>query len=470
MSSDIYLKLDNEIIKNRFIIQEKNLMIWPLIRWKILSNINTKKYNLKTAHAVSIKKISINSLKYIYDTLKYAPHIMKKNYQIIFYNTARDRVNNKNFNTYSDYYTSLPYKTINIQSSYRNRYYIPNNTNDFAVGEYGKLKAYIINRIKSLFYKTHIYEIERFINYIKTKDYIDNEFAQKIRKELNKYYNRFDYYKSYILKVFRRLDPRLIVVRTAAYGELNGILIKVAKENGIKTAEFQHGVISENHMAYNYGESIFQSKEYKKYLPEYILTYGDYWKNNITIPSKKITIGNPHFYESIKKYKNIKEQKNSILIMSQGTITHKFVNIAKYLSEKLQNYRIVFKLHPGEVPFESRYNELYKYTNIDLAKSGDIYHYIAQCENIIACYSTTIFESLGFKKNLFILDNELSKKNIPKDIGLRFKEKTELIDLILNNKAPEMNYNLEYYFNSKWEENYKKFLSEEVGINNLFNS
>jgi len=465
MSSDIYLKLDNEIIKNRFIIQEKNLMIWPLIRWKILSHINIKKYNLKEPHAIHIKKISINSLKYIYDTLKYSPHIMNSNYQIIFYNSARDRINNKNFNMYSDYYTSLPYKTLNIESPYRYRYYIPNNTNNFAVGQYGKLKAYIINRIKNLFYKTHIYEIERFIKYIKTKDYIDNDFAQKIKKELYKYYNRFDYYKSYILKVFRRLDPRLIVVRTAAYGELNGILLKVAKENGIKTAEFQHGNIHEGHMAYNYGYAVFKSEQYKKYLPDYILTFGDYWNDKIKIPSKIITIGNPNFYESIKKYKDIKEQKDSILIISQGTITDRFVKIAKYLSEKLQNYRILFKLHPGEVPFEGRYKELYKYANIEIAKSGDIFEYIALCENIIACYSTSIYESLGFNKKLFILDNDMSKKNIPEDIGVRFKENEELKDLILNTKERDINYNLEYYFNSNWEDNYKRFLREEVGIN-----
>ncbi|GAH25010.1 unnamed protein product, partial [marine sediment metagenome] len=186
--------------------------------------------------------------------------------------------------------------------------------------------------------------------------------------------------------------------------------------------------------------------------------------DKIKIPSKKITIGNPHFYESIKKYKEIKEQKDSILIISQGDITDKFVNIAKYISEKLPNYRILFKLHPGEVPFESRYKELYKYANIELAKSGDIYKYIAQFENIVACYSTAIFEALGFNKKIFILDNDMSKKKIPEDIGVRFKENEELKDLILNTKELDIHQNLEHYFNSNWKENYKIFLNEEVGI------
>ncbi|MBA7682728.1 hypothetical protein ES703_91080 [subsurface metagenome] len=217
-------------------------------------------------------------------------------------------------------------------------------------------------------------------------------------------------------------------------------------------------------MAYNYGYTVFKSEQYKKCLPDYILTYGDYWNDKIKIPSKIITIGNPHFYESIKKYKDIKEQKDSILIISLGTITHKFVNIAKYLSEKLPNYRILFKLHPGEVPFEDRYKELYKYANIEIAKSGDIYEYIAQIENIVASNSTTIYEALGFNKKLFILEDDMTKNFIPEDIGLRFKENEELKDLILNTKKLDIHQNLEHYFNSNWKENYKNFLNEEVSI------
>ena len=170
---------------------------------------------------------------------------------------------------------------------------------------------------------------------------------------------------------------------------------------------------------------------------------------------------------SIKKYGRVKEQKNTILIISQGDITNKFVNIAKFLSAKLPDYQIVFKLHPGEVPFEWRYKELYNYANIELVKFGDIYEYIARSEKIVACNSSAIFEALGFHKKLFILDDEITKNFIPKNIGMRFKENEELKDLILSNEEPNVNYNLDYHFNSNWKENYKNFLREEVGINNL---
>ena len=463
MSTHEFFELDDEIIKNKFIVKEKNLMIWPLARWRVITYIIGKRNNLTVAQA-SQNKLSLNTLTYIYHTLKYAPHRLNKKYNILYYVSARGRLNNKNFNIGADYYSSLLPKTLVIDASHRGRYYIPDNTDNFATKEYDELKAFLFYQVRKLFSKKNNYSIERFIEFLKMKVSIEEEFAKKVRKKLYFYYFGYDFYRSYLTNLFKKLKPKVIFVRTASYGAFKSVLLKTAKENGILIGEFQHGSISGGHMAYNYGDSIFKSKNYKNYIPDYVLTFGDYWNDKIKMPSKKITIGNPHFYESIKKYKDIKEQKNSILIISQGTITDKFVKIAEYLSEKLQNYNILFKLHPGEVPFEDRYKELYKYANIEIAKSGDIYEYFAQFENIVACYSTTIFESLGFNKKLFILDNDMSKKNIPEEIGVRFKENKELKDLILNTKEVNMAHNLEYYFNSNWEENYKEFLREEVGI------
>jgi len=463
MSTHKHFELDDEIIKKKFIIKEKDLMIWPLIRWRVLSYINRKEKKLAIPHA-SQTKLSLKSFRYIYNSLKYAPHRLNKKYNIMHFNIARGRLNNKNFNIGADYYSFLLPKTLVIDASYRGHYYIPDNTDNFATGEYGELKAFLFYQIKKLFSKKNNHSIERFIEFLKSKDNIEEEFVQKIRKKLYYYYYGYDSYRFYLKNILKKLNPKVIFVRTASYGGFISVLLKLAKENGITTGEFQHGTLYKSHVAYNYGDAVFKSDQYKKYLPDYILTYGDYWNDKIKIPSKIITMGNPHFYESIKKYKNIKEQKNSILIISQGAITDKFVKIAKYLSKELRNYKILFKLHPGEVPFENRYKELYKYANIELTKSGDIYEYIAQFENIVASHSTTIFESLGFNKKLFILDNIMSKKKIPEDTGVRFKENEELKDLILNNKELNMTYNLEYYFNSNWKENYKVFLREEVGI------
>ena len=464
MSTHDFFELDDEIIKNKFIIKEKDLMIWPLIRMRVLSYLIRKRDNLTIAQA-SHTKLSFKNFRYIYNTLKYAPHRFNKRYNVLFYISARGRLNNRNFNIDADYYSSLISKTLLIEDSYRGYYYIPDNTENYATREYGELKAFLLHQVKRLFKKKKNPTIERFIEFLKTKVIIEDNFVKKIRKKLYYYYFGYDFYRSYLNNLFKKLNPKVIFIRSASYGGFTSILLKVAKENGLLTGEFQHGLIMEGHMPYNYGQSVFKSELYKKHLPDYILTYGDYWNDKIIMPSKIITIGNPHFYESIKKFRDIKEQKDSILIISLGHYTDKFVNIAKYLSEKLPNFKILFKLHPGEVPFEYRYKELYKYANIEIAKSGDIYEYFAKFENFVASNSTTVYEALGFNKKLLILQDNLTKNFIPEEIGLRFKKNKELKDLILNTEDLNMDYNLEFFFNSNWEENYKEFLREEVGIN-----
>ena len=44
---------------------------------------------------------------------------------------------------------------------------------------------------------------------------------------------------------------------------------------------------------------------------------------------------------------------------------------------------------------------------------------------------------------------------------MRFKEPK---DLILDTKKSKMAYDLESYFNTDWEKNYKEFMREVVGI------
>lgn len=462
MVIDEFFGFEDDVIKNDFVIKEHNLLIWPLIRWPVLSYIQMIKDNVSSANAKHLL-LSVRNFRYIYDTLLYAPHKLNRKYNVIFYVTARGRLN-KNFNIYSDYFSSLLDKTLVIDSSFRRCYFIPDNTDNFATGDYGRLKSFLFCQMKRILSKKQNPDIERFIYFLRTKDTFEANSSEKIRKKIYEFYLSYDCYKYYLTKVFKKLDPNVVFADDGAYGGYKAILFKTAKENGILTGEFQHGIISKSHLAYNYSDGVFKSKEFRKYLPEYILTFGNYWNEQMNIPCKTVTIGAPHFYESIKKYKDVAEQKNTVLIVSSTNQTDMWVKIAKYLIETLSGYKIIFKLHPQEVPFEESYQPLYKYNNIQVAKSGDIYEYIAKCENIVAHTSTTIFEAMGFDKNIFVLDDKVSKTYIPKDIGIRFKEKEELKELIIQTEKQDIKYDLEYYFNSNWKENYKTFLKEKADI------
>ena len=206
--------------------------------------------------------------------------------------------------------------------------------------------------------------------------------------------------------------------------------------------------------------------EYCEYIPDYLLTWGEYWNKFVKIPGKPLVLGNPQFYDKIGQYKTIKERKNTILVVSQGTITKRFVKFAIDLSKSFSDHKIVYKLHPGEVAFEERYADLYNYDNIIVEKSGDIFEFIAKSEIIVLYYSTTVYESLGFKKKIFIFDGEMSK-SIPQEIGERFKDSKELIQLIKQSQSTNLpnTMDVDKYFNSNWKKNFENFIEREIGLN-----
>jgi len=317
---------------------------------------------------------------------------------------------------------------------------------------------------------THVDEkttkaIDNFIEFL-NKNFamgFDQTFYEMIKNSLIKEATRLSYMKSYFLKLLDRIQPKIVFLEDAHYGG-QSYIIKWAKERGIVTAEFQHGTVSKSHPAYNYGEGVRNSEEYKKYVPDYFLTYGEYWNNQVRIPGKTYVVGNPHFYESIRKYRDIEEQKNTILIVSQWTMTEKFVKIAEYLAKRFKNMRIIFKMHPGEMKNYELIKPLESFQNVEVKKDGDIYELIARCENIVACYSTVVFEVLAFKKRIYVLDNKFSRNYIPKELGVRFGNLEELAEMIEKKVKNVDEPSVEYYFNANWKENYVRFIREEVGL------
>jgi hypothetical protein len=462
MLTDDFCSFEDDIIRNNFFIKEHNLLIWPLVRWQILSYIQMINDHASTDY-VKHPMFAVRNFKYIHDTLLYAPHKLKTKYNIIFYVPSRGRLNN-NFNIYSDYYSSLLNKTLVIDTAFRGSYVIPDKIDNYATGDYGRVASFLLCQIKRIFSVKENPDIEFFIDFLRKKITFEDNFFENIRKKIYEFYLSHKCYKYYLTDVFKKLDPKVVFADGGAYGGYSAILLKTAKEKEILTGEFQHGIISRNHFAYNYRDEVIKNDEYRKYLPDYILTYGDYWNKQIKIPCKVMTIGAPHFYESINKFRNVKEKKKTILIVSQATITGIFVKIAEYLAVTLPHYRIIFKLHPGEVAFEERYQTLYHYNNVQVAKSGDIYKFITECENLVAHTSTTIFEAIGFNKKIFVLDDDVSKVYIPKDIGIKFKNKEDLKELIIQSEKQNLSYDLDYYFNSNWKENYIQFLEENAVI------
>jgi len=466
-----------ELLEFKF--SNENLLIWPFVRYQILSGISQKLNNYSAPHASNEKLKIIEIILYIITTIKSNP-FKAQNFSIAIFATTLDntfKLDGRYFNRVHDYF-ALEYEnsTLIIEESGRRKYRLPRYSKNWASGDLVNIIASIRSRVNIL-NKLSIVDIDKFMQYIENKfaDYFSYTEFNKIRKNLIYTKKIIKYYREYYKILLKKIKPKIIFINCASYGGMKSMLIKLAKEMNIKVAEFQHGIIYRDHPAYNYSRAIFDSAEYAKYLPDFLLTYGEYWNQNMTHPSPKITIGNPHYNSMLDKYRQRKENilKNdvlTILIVSQGIVTEKFVHIAKVLSESLDTnkYNIIFRLHPGEVPFENRYRELYNKPELTISKTGDIYELIFKSDFIIAYNSTTIFEALGFEKPIFILDDDVTKHVIPNDIGIRFKNASNLVEIIKRfNVAPntsEKNY--EYYWESNWKKNYHEFIDLIAEIEN----
>jgi CDP-glycerol glycerophosphotransferase (TagB/SpsB family) len=149
-----------------------------------------------------------------------------------------------------------------------------------------------------------------------------------------------------------------------------------------------------------------------------------------------------------------------ILFVSQGSITDSLIDIAIGLSKKLgDSYRIIYRLHPNEIGDTLKYNKLHPYKNISISDSGDIYKLMGTCQFVIGSYSAVMFEALLFQKPVFIQKNQYSDEYIPKNMGVRFVDESELFTLICSNKQNNNQSMTSTFWTVGWEKRMEHFFA-----------
>lgn len=462
---DEFIKIDNNI-DNYYI---RNLNLWAIYRNDLSS------YLIRSINEGLNKKNKQKKLNYlnIFKGLTLGNPFFLKDKEIVYlspFNANRCYKDNKLFNIYYDDLAIMFKNNTLILESGKHEYKYPKRYFRYSKSSFILRFLSFFKRRKIKLKKGEEKQIENFIESI--KEYIPEN---KIEEGFYYYYKKHIYYSiknqlslsEYYKKLLSKLSAKIVICHDL-YPNIN----LWAKELGIKTAQFQHGIISKSSVGYNFG-SFFFKEEGKKYLPDYLLTRGDKWNEFTNTPSKIITIGYPFFTKKTEEYKrkNLvqgrKENIRTILFISQCAYRSEFAIYAKYLVDNLneEEYNIIFKLHPKCQDRYSEYEDLKGYTNIEIVKKGDIYSLFSKSDMIVSCSSTAIFEALPFNKTIFILKNEISDDVIPREIGHRFNNSKQLLSLILKSKNEMQNYDYTKYFDNKWKENYKKFLKNHVKLN-----
>lgn len=210
------------------------------------------------------------------------PFFLKDKYKEIIYLSRFDcnrcYKDNKLFNIYYDDLAIMFKNNTLFLESGKHRYsggyakrYFKYSKSTFVLEFFSILKKKNI-KIK----KEEEKQIELFIEGIKKYipvDKVKKDFYYCFKKDILdniKYQLSFSkYYK----KLLKKLNAKIVIYHDSS----PNIVHLVAKELGIKTAQFQHGLASELGAGYKYGNFFFK-KEGKKYMPDYLLTRGDKWE------------------------------------------------------------------------------------------------------------------------------------------------------------------------------------------------
>ena len=246
----------------------------------------------------------------------------------------------------------------------------------------------------------------------------------------------FKIYNNYYKRLLKELNIKEVYL-VCSYGM--EALISACKDLNIKTIELQHGVLNDYHMGYSFPLNKVE------YFPDQILFFGRYWFEKTKIPileDNKIIKGYPYLNESISNYSNVKKEKDSLLILTQGNNTNQITEFLRDFIHQNRFYTISIKFHPSEyIAWESKYPEILSWVkngNVEVINNlkETLHLSLAKNEKVLGVSSTAIYEALAFGCQCYILNlpgNEYLE-NLINDSVVIFIENKSNINKILKLK------------------------------------
>ena len=252
------------------------------------------------------------------------------------------------------------------------------------------------------FYKQEFFDFNDVTKIIEQKygiTSINNEFLNRI---LNKYYSDLFFFK----KIIKNFNVKQI------YVVQNGIqkgIFRAAKELGIKTFEYQHGIVTENHIAYNYPKIDFLEEQVS--LPNIIFSYAPIWFQNNFLPNVNIlSLGNSFLYKQLQQ--NAKKTPiRGIVVISADDIGKRLLEFLRNekLQKEIKNIPIYFKLHPNQFHQKHYYTEQLKnFDNIKvITDEFSVGELLENFNTLFTILSTAIYEALQSQRKVILLEDDL---------------------------------------------------------------
>jgi hypothetical protein len=452
----------------QFAFEFDGLLMWPFVRAKLLFEAIARDYGLlPNPHAAS-ERLSIGQLAtYACRSIVENPLTSRRPFDIVMFVSGIANVNRGSgyFNRLHDNF-ALEFKndTLLIEDSTRKRYLRPRTFPNVKCHDLVTISGALWAKCRAAKARD-VRVIGQFFRFLRDRFAYSFEaaFWDNLEDYLRERARRFPVLHWWYSKMFEQLKPKIIFQEDASYGS-RSYICKWARAHGIPTAEVQHGIIVRNHPAYNYAQALVDSAEYAQYLPQYLLVYGEYWAQRVRTASKTVLVGNPYLSERLceKAEPQSNGAKKKILIISGIGFPEELKRVTLRLTQKLglDEYEVILRPHPGEVPYaEERYGDLQEH-GVKLDVTRDFYRSLAQADFVAGEISTALYEALAFGKKVVVYDHAYTELHFEGEQALcKFKTGSDLARIIQRGSA-WTHLDNRWIWESEWRTRYRDFINE----------
>jgi hypothetical protein len=394
----------------------------------------------------------------------YRNPLLAKKHDIIFFSNSRRKKQDDGFwwDIYIDHLEKqLGHSTILFEKDLFLKYRKPAKTEKMVYLTYIDLLV----DLKKYLRKSRAKFSDEEINYlselsIKIKDVFG--YSLDLTSYVNHKLTRRKRILPYYQKLLSKIKPKAVIL-ICNYGKED--FVEACKQSNIPTIELQHGGITKYHVGYS-----FEKESAKKIIfPDYLFTFGKYWKDTVAYPipkNKIVNVGFPELEIRKQHYLDVKKKKQ-ILFISQTTIGSDLSKFAVELSKnKALDYKIKYKLHPFEVfTWKEEYPWL-KNSNLEVIdhEGENLYKLFAESEVQVGVYSSAIFEGLSFQLKTFIIDMpgiEYMEDLIKSGSVTKVSQPEELVEIISDKRTKE--FETEPFFKNDSINNIKNELNKIIG-------
>lgn len=435
--------------------QINGIYLWQYIRFKVYKaiTIQTKLYSTDHTKKVKGKDILKALPGLIFHSIFYNPLTGNYKKDFLLFNDSRKVLFE---NEFIEIYSNFHLKNVDdekfeiIEEPYVWKHYGKTKPNQKNL-DYLYFRSYFLNLFTKIkFSKTELVFLTKIEAEINSYFSIEINLKSIIESGLKLFKNDYKYYR----KILQKRQPKFVLM-VFSY-EKRKALVAACKDLNIPSFELQHGTTSPFHVGYHYPNT----RKPIKYFPDYYISFGRFWQENVNLPIDKENIiigGFPYFSLQKSKYSNLKRVDNQILFISQGTIGERLSGLALKLAKKLPEFQIIFKLHPGEYNrWKSEYVNLIEFISLNNTmvvddNSINLYQLFGESSFQVGVYSTAIFEGISFGLKTFIV-------NLP---GSEYLDKAVELNLVKKiNSEDDMIENLNSFENQEIQKDY--FFDESV--------